>query len=251
MTPLASHPTGEGRLGIGGNSPPEPTPFEKASEAIEALYGEATQWLDGEAVDRPELAEGLAKLQRSLQAARKSADEARKIEAEPFDTGKAEVQTRYRPLLDKADRAIDACKKALAGWLAKLDQEKRKTAQEARRAADEKIRAAREAMRASTPHNLAEREAAEVLLEEAKQAEAEASRAAKDTAKVNGGIGRAVYMRTVYKPVLVDVAEAARHYWHVNQPAISDLLVSLAEKDVRAGKRSIPGFEVRTEKISV
>ena len=234
------------RLGIGGNRPPQPTPFEKARDEVEALYGEASLWLDGEKVDRQELADGLAKLQRSLQAARKVADDARKQEAAPFDAGKAEVQARYKPLLDKVTRATDACKRALAPWLARLEREKQAAAAEAQRIADEKTRQAREAMRASSPDNLAAREQAEALVVEAKKADTAAAWAANDTAKVKGGQGRAISMRTTYRPVIADPVEAARYYWHVNQPAVTDFLISLAEKDVRAGKRSIPGFTIET-----
>lgn len=239
------------RLSMGGNNPPAPTPYEVAREGIETLYGEAAQWLDGETVDRPELADGLAKLQRSIQAARKAADAARKTEAEPFDAGKAEVQARYKPLLDKADRVIDACKRALAPWLVKLEVEKLAAAQEAQRKADEATRAARTAIQSTSPDNLAAREAAEQLVTAAKTAEHEAALAAHDTAKINGGVGRAVSLRTTYKPVLVDAVAAARYYWDVNQPAMTDFLVMLAEKDVRAGKRSIPGFEIHIEKTPV
>ena len=241
-----SSPSLEARLAIGGNHPPEPTPFESARDEVEALYGEASHWLDGAAVDNPALADGIGKLLNTLRTAGKKADEARKVEAEPFDAGKAEVQARYKPLLDKVARATDACKRALAPWLARLEREKQAAAAEAQRIADEKTRAAREAIRASSPDNLAAREAAETLVVEAKKADTAAAYAANDTAKVKGGNGRAISMRTTYRPVIADPVEAARYYWHVNQPAVTDFLISLAEKDVRAGKRSIPGFTIET-----
>src|SRR5690349_4076026 len=99
------------RAVIGGNNPP-PSPFEIAQKAVEDIYGEASMWLDGATVDSQELADGIGNLASELRKARKLADETRKIENKPFDDGKAEVQARYKPLLDKADLAIEACKKA-------------------------------------------------------------------------------------------------------------------------------------------
>jgi hypothetical protein len=235
--------------GIGHNKPP--TPYEQASAKIEDLYGEATYWLDGAAVECQDHADGLSTLLNMIRDARKEADEARKIEAKPFDDGKAEVQARYNPLLKKADLATDACKKAIAPWLDKQAAEKAAAAAESRRIADEKAHAAQEALRATEATNLAEREAAEQLVRDAKKAETTANRAARDTAKAGVGIGRATSLRTSYKPVLADAVVAARHFWATDRQEIEALLIRLAEQEVRNGKREIPGFVIEEVKTAV
>lgn len=237
--------------GIGDNNPPEPTPYEKASAKIADLYDEAVHWLDGAEVECQDHADSLSTLLNLIRDARKQADEARKIEAKPFDDGKAEVQARYNPLLKKADLATDACKKAIAPWLARKEAEKAAAAAEARRIADEKARAAQEALRAAEASNLAEREAAEQLVKDAKKAESAANRAARDTAKAGVGIGRATSLRTTYKPVLTDAVVAARHFWATDRQEIEALLIRLAEQTVRNGTREIPGFTIEEIKTAV
>lgn len=246
------------REGIGGNNPPEPTPFEKAVAEIDGLYDEAKNWLDGQAVDSQPVAEGLARLLTMLRDATKRANEAREVEVEPFNKAKAEVQARYAPLIadtkaikGKAILAMEACKKALDPWLEKLDREKREAADKARREAEELAWRAQLAIRATPVTDLAGREKAEALVTEAKEAESFARHAARDTAKVDGGGKRAVYMRTVYTPRLADSTAAVRHYWLTNRVSMESFLLSLAEQDVRNGKRSIPGFMIEETKTAV
>jgi hypothetical protein len=242
---------------IGHNNPP-PTPYESVSAEINDLYGEASLWLDGAEVQDQSTADGIAKLLTMLRESVKKADEARKVENKPFDDGKAEVQARYNLLIGdtkaqkgKAVLAIDACKKALAPWLSKIDAEKREAAEKARREAEEKQRAAQEAVRAAQATDLAARQEAEALLREAKKAESAAKAAEKDTAKADGGGKRAVSLRSVYTPVLLDATAAARHYWKTHRASMDAFLIQLAEQDVRNGTRSIPGFEIKEEKVAV
>lgn len=245
--------------GIGHNNPPEPTRFETISAQIEALYDEAKLWLDGEPVSNQGQADDLSSLLNMIRAAHKEADEARKAECKPFDEGKSEVQAKYAPLIadtksvkGKTTLAMDACKKALAPWLAKLDEEKRQAAEKARLEAEAKQREAQEALQAAQEADLAEREAAEAKVRDAKKAEQAASRAERDTAKSGGAVGRAVSLRTRHNVTLTDGVAAARHYWTTNRRAeIESLLVTFAKQDVCGGARDIPGFEVKEEKVAV
>lgn len=236
---------------LGHNRPPEPTPHEVATLSINDLYNEAKNYLDGEKIDRQEIADDISKLLNLIRAAKKAADAARRVENRPFDEGKAEVQARYNPLLNKADLAMTVCKKALEPWLEKLDAEKKAIAQKARAEAEEKQRQARESYHATDQQNLEQRERTEALIEDAKAADIAAKRANSDTAKASGGVGRAVSLRTTPRPVLNDPVVAVRHYWAINQPAIEAVLTSLAETDVRGGVRNIPGFEIVEERKAV
>ncbi|WP_201829651.1 hypothetical protein [Microvirga zambiensis] len=235
---------------IGHNNPPEPTPFERAEAQIIMLFDEAKNWLDGEGIATQAQADDVSKLLDMIRKAKKAADEARVEEKRPHDEAAKEVQEKYKPLLTRCDLAADAAKKALAPFLEKLEAEKRAKAEAARREAEGKARAAQEAIRAAQATDLAAREAAEALIQDAKKAEAVAKRAENDKAHGKGG-SRAVTLRTTYRPVLKDAREAARYYWKTRQSELEAFLLTLAEKDVRAGQQDIPGFDIIVEKVAV
>lgn len=238
---------------IGHNNPPL-TPFEVISGKIHDLYEEAKNWLDGEPVNSQGVADNIAKLITMIRAAEKEADELRKSEVKPLDEAKAEIQSKYAPLIadtksvrGKTVLALEACKKALSPWLAKIEAENRAKAEAARKEAEAKAAEAQEAMRKAQVNDLADREEAEALIEQARRAEADAKRAEKERAHSRGG-GRAIGLRTSYEPVLVNATEAARHYWTARRAEMQEFLVNLARQDVRAGKREIPGFNVEERK---
>ncbi|RVL72385.1 hypothetical protein CN138_08970 [Sinorhizobium meliloti] len=236
------------RAVIGGNNPPEPTPFELSKQAIEDLYEEARQWLDGDPVSTQAQADALNTLQARIKDAAKEAEKNRKAEAKPFDDGKAEVQARYKPIITKADAADETVKAALKPYLIALA---RKQEEEARKAREEAMRLqqeAMEAMRQRDAANLQSREEAERLVQEAKAADAAARKA--ENAKAHAkGEGRATALRTVHRAVMVDNKEAAAWVWVEHNGDLMEFVQSLADKAVRAGKRSIRGFNVIEEKV--
>jgi hypothetical protein len=237
---------------IGDNNPPEPTPFEKVSERIDDLWTEAKNWLDGSKVTTETEASAVSKLLDDFRKAEKEADEARKDEVKPYDEAKAAVQAKYAPLIadTKAVKgrtviAIDACKKALAPYLAAKEAEREAAAKKARDEAEAKQRAALEAMRAAQEANdLEQREAAEAALQDAKRADKAATRIESTKTHATGG-ARAVGLRTSYAPVLTDATEAARHYWLTRRADMEAFLLDQARKDVAAGVRKIPGFDIQ------
>lgn len=243
---------------IGHNNPPveiEPTPFEMSEVEIGDLYAEAKNWLDGEPVSSQAQADGLSKLMDDLRKAVKLANERRVIEKQPFDDGAAEVQSRYNPLIEdgktrkgKAILALDMAKKALAPWLQKLEDEKRAAAEAARKEAEEKARIAQEALRASQVDDLAKREAAEALVREAQAAEAAATKAENSKAHATGGT-RAIGLRSVWRAEMTDGRAAAGHYWRERRAEVDAFFQGLADADVRAGKREIPGFLIQETRV--
>lgn len=247
MNSVAENP----RAVIGGNEPPEPSPFEVATKAVEDAFGEAALWLDGAKVDSQALADGIGNLLKVIRDARKLADENRKVENEPFDTGKAEVQARYKPLLEKADLAASACKKALAPWLEAEDARLAREAALKREAAQEATRKAQEAIRAADVANLAERAAAEALIKDAKKAETIAHRAEKQTASAGGSFGKVVSLRTTYLPHIINETDFARFVWKEHRDELVEFLVNLARRLVDSGQRGIPGVEVVERKQAV
>lgn len=246
------------RAHIGANNPPGPTPFELSRAEIDDLYSEAKNWFDGEPIATQEQADAVGSLLDKLRKAKNLADERRKDEAKPFDDAKAEIQTRYAPLIadtkaikGKAILAEEACKKALVPFLQAKEAAQLAEARRLAEEAAEKQRAAQEAIQAAMANDewagasdLAEREAAEALIAEASQAATIANRAdkAKTQARVAGG--RAISLRTSYEPRLADMTVAARHYWKANPAVFEAFLIDLARKDIAMGKRDIPGFTI-------
>ena len=244
--------------GIGHNNPPEPLPFDAISQRIEALYDEAQQWLDGEPVTNQGMADGLNKLIVMIREAEKEADELRKAENKPYDEGKAEVQKRYAPLIGntksvkgKTVLALELAKKALTPWLEALERQKREAEAKARAEAEAKRKAAEEAFQATKVTDLAARQHAEILADEAKQAEIAAARAAKDKAKAKGGAGRATTLRTYYRHELTDPTEFARWIWMNCRPEMRGFLDDMAKRLVDANPhRPLPGVTIHEEKES-
>lgn len=243
-------------VAIGHNNPPEPTPFERVSQTIFDLYDEAKNWCDGEGISTQEQADEVQKLLRFIQAAEKDADAARVEENKPFDEGKAAVQAKYAPLIantktakGKTVLAIEACKKALAPWLLKVDEENRRKAAEARREFEEKQRIAMEAMKSR--QSLEDSERAEALVREAKQAETDARRAGNAKASAKGE-GRAVTLRDKYTPEVTDYTTFARHVWTAHRSDMEDFLKMQADKLIASGVRAgIPGVTIHHERVPV
>jgi hypothetical protein len=234
------------------------SPFELSKETIEDLYDEAKNWLDGEPIASQEQADEIQKLLRMIQAAEKEADERRKEEARPHDEAKAAIQERYNPLIGKTKTVIgktilaaEACKKALAPWLMKIEEENRRKAEEARREAEEKQRLAMEAMRQRDGIDLEASARAEALVREAKEAEA-AARAAGNAKASAKGEGRAVTLRDKYTPEITDYTAFARHVWTAHRSDMESFLNVQVAKIVASGVHNgIPGVTVHHERVPV
>jgi hypothetical protein len=218
-------------------------PFDAAKLEIDDLFAEADNWLTGEPITSAEEAEAVEKLLDLTRKAKANADAERKRENEPFDTGKAEVQARYNPILKRADMVAETCKAVLQPWRDAIAKAKALEAEKARQEADEARRIAEEAIRNSAG-NIAARAEAETKLNDAKIAEADVRRVEKKAVTGNG-------LRTLYRPVMVDGGKAAEHYWKARRADFQEFLQELAAQDVRKGTRVIPGFEIVEERSAV
>lgn len=226
------------------------SPFDLIKIKIEDLYDEAKLWLDGDPVTTQEQADALNTLENRIREAAKEAEALRKEEVKPLDEAKAEIQGRYNPLIGetksvtgKTVAAINAVKSALRPYLLELDRQQREAAEAARKEAEAKQRAAMEAMQSRDRSNLEQSEEAERLVQEAKQAETEANRAENAKAHAKGD-GRATGLRSVWRPTMTDQVAAARWAWEHHNAELIAAIQGFADADVRAGKRSIPGFDV-------
>lgn len=226
------------RIKDGGNNPPA---FEAHKVNIDDIHAEALEWLDGKAVESAAEADGLNTLLDMARKAQKAADDARAAEKKPhLDAGKA-VDAQWKPLIDAAQRIVDGCKKALTPWNIKEAERKAEEARKATEAAEAQRQAEVEASRAAAATGaLTDAEQADQQAAAAKQAD-KAAKAAQKAA--TSGLG----LRTTYRPELTDPKAAIAHYWATRREDFIALVNDLAAKDVRAGKREIPGFTVHAE----
>ncbi|MFK4060767.1 hypothetical protein [Brucella anthropi] len=240
------------RAVIGGNNPP--SPYNLVKDKIDGLYDEAKLWLDGESITSQEQADEIQKLMRLIQAAEKEADEARKDEAKPHDDAKTAIQERYNLLIGKTKsvtgktvKAVEACKKALAPWLQKLEEERLEREAAAKKEAEAAAQAAMEAMRQRTGDNLEQSERAEQLVKDAKAAEAVARRIGNEKATAKG-FGRAASLRASYVAEVTDYTAFARYVWQHHKVELSSFLDDLARQIVARGNHKIDGVTVQEER---
>lgn len=231
---------------IGHNNPPEPTPFERSHEEAEDLFLEAANWCDGAPVETQEQADALIGLRAQIKAAIKRADERRKEEARPHDEAKADIQARYNALIGdnktsgkgKLVLADEACQSALAPWLRKVEEEKRRRAEAARAQQEAKQRAAEAAFHhAREGDNLSAKAEAERLAQEAAAAERQSKKAEK-AASANTGL------RTVLSADVVDLQAFAKWGWAHDRAALEDHFRARATALVRNGRSDLPGVAI-------
>jgi hypothetical protein len=225
------------------------SPFDAIKAEIEDLFDEAKNFCDGGAIDSPELAAAITELHDKIHAAGQRADDLRIEEKRPLDEQVAAIQTRYHSLIGntkggkgKVVLGKDACQSLLTPWRVKVASAARAEADRIAAEAAEATRLATEAIRASAG-NLAEREAAEELLADAKKLEKTAARSWKAATTGTG-------LRTTWRADLVDIDLALDHYWKTHQSSFEDLVRELAATDVRADKRGVPGFNVVEIKVA-
>lgn len=249
-------------------APPEaPDPFGAISAHIEDLFTEARNWADGTALTSQAQADEISRLIDDIRKAERAADAARVEANKPFDDGKAAVQAQYAPLIantkttrGKTVLALEACRAALAPWLAAIEAENARKATEARQAAQKAADEAAEAVRAAqATSDLAARERAEEQVAQARQAESAATRAEGAKAHATGG-ERAVGLRDNYVvkgledqtnedgTVTAGKTLLLRHYAQRRPDALLDWLLGMARADVRSGVRQIPGVLIANER---
>lgn len=220
------------------------SPFHLTTELIQDLFDEAKNWLDGEPLETKEQHDALVQLVKDIRAAKREADTARKEEAKPFDEAKAEIQERYNHFIKAktglADMAVETAQQVLAPYLAEQQRIKDEAEREATQKALEAERKALEAMEASKG-DLEARQEAEKLVVERKKAEAEHHKI------VNTNIAKGA--RTVWDVKVVNSIAAVQALWSTHQARFEELLIDIAQSEVRAGKRSIEGFEITSRKV--
>lgn len=226
----------------GHNAPPEAVIFQE----IDDLYDEAKNWADGEPITSQEMADAITTLREGIHEAGKKADALRVEAKRPHDEAAAAVQALYNPYVQPKKGRVDMAKSALDAlltpWRNRIAAEK--VAEAARVAAEAEAArlAAQEAMQASAG-NLAEREAAEELLTDARALEKMARRSEK---AATTGLG----LRTVWEAVLVDEEAAMDWLWARAKDEVLAVAQRNADELVRSGVRQVPGFRVVDRKVA-
>jgi hypothetical protein len=228
------------------NAPADPATLFR--EEIDDLLLEARNYLDGEPIANETQAEAVSSLLNRLRRVSKDADDARKVEKKPHDDAAKAVQAKWTPIIAKADLAASTAKEALAPWLRAVEEKQRAEAEAARAEAERLAQIAAEAH--ARADDLQSAEDAERLLKAADAARKDAAKADKAKAHAKGG-ERAVGLRSVWTPTLTDACAALKHYRERQPELLKQWLVEQAERDVRAGARSIPGFEVTEARVAV
>jgi len=227
------------------NQPPE-APEVALFQQIDDLYDTAKDFADGEPIADDKMEAVITGIYNDLHKLGKEADELRVAEKKPLDDAVKAIQDKYNKYIQPKKGRVDMAKAALGDLLAPYRNAKRLAAEaEARRIAEEAETAriaANAAMQASSG-NLAEREEAEERLAEAKRLETTARRANKAATTGTG-------LRTVWSAEIAD--ESAALDWAYNHAPgeFMALALSLANEQVRAGVRSLPGFKVVEEKVA-
>lgn len=232
----------------GHNNPPDE--FTDTQTMIDNLYDEAKNFLDGDPIDSEGLAEGVTDLLNQLRAAGKDAEALRVAEKKPFNDGANAVQAKFKPLSDKVTLATNTCKKALVPWLEKKEAAAR-AEQDRLQAEAEEAAAKAEELRKAAADNLEAQEELAQAEDDADKATAIAKKQNNASAGVKVGGHKAVSLRSTFIPEIIDPVKAVEHYWQTKQPRMKELLLQLANEDVRAGKREIPGFNIIEEKSAV
>lgn len=228
------------------NAPADPATLFK--EEVDDLLLEARNYLDGEPIANEEQAEAVSSLLNRLRRVAKDADEARKAEKKPHDEAAKAVQAKWTPIISRAELATTTAKQALAPYLQRLEEQQRAEAEAARLEAERLAKVAAEA-HATATGNLEAQEDAERLLKAAKGAEKFAAKAEKAKPLAKGG-ERAIGLIDKFTPELTNPVEALKHYRTAQPEALKAWLIEQAEKDVRAGTRSIPGFTIHHERVA-
>ena len=238
MTVTALSATGNDRIAMGGNQPPEVIVFGE----IDAYYDEAKNWAsDGFKIVNQEQADQIDELDKALLRSQQEADELREAEKKPHDDASKAVQAKFNPYVQKDKGktyiARASLKALLTAW--RVEQQRIKDA-EARRIRDEAEAAelaAQQAFQQSSVADIEQREEAERMAERAADLAKQANRANKAATTGTG-------LRTSWMPVLTDRNAAIKHYWSKDPEAFGRLVLDMAITEVRQGVREIPGFRV-------
>jgi hypothetical protein len=217
----------------GHNNPPAEEAF---GLHIDELFSLLSDTLSGGPVETDEQEAAIDALSKDFLKAKQDADKARAAEKKPHDDAAKAVQTKWKPIVDKAARGQTACGDALTPYRVAKQRAKDEAARKAREGAEERQRKAQEALQQS--EDLEQRFEAEQDLEAAKKLNAVANKIDRS----------ATGLRTYWEAEITDKNAALRHYLPLHQEAFLALIQELADRDARGARPRVPGVTYHEQK---
>jgi hypothetical protein len=230
---------------IGHNRPADP--FTLYNESIDDLLLEAGNFLDGAEIENEDQEAAVASILTRLRREANAADDQRKAEKKPFDDQAKAVQSKWAPLLAKADTAVATAKNVLTAFLVKKEAAQRAAADAAKREAEEQAAAAAQLRQSASANSLADQTTLRGAEKAAHEAAQRATRLDKAKPQAKGG-ERAVGLRTSYRAEITDYRLFGKWAWEHRRAEYLTFLEELAERESRGGDKAIPGLTVHTER---
>lgn len=225
----------------------QPEPFVLLSESIEDLLLEAANFLDGAEIETEEQEQAVASILTRLRREANAADDQRKAEKKPHDDAAKAVQSKWLPLLDRANLAVTTARTAIAHFLVKKEAAQRAAAEAVRQEAARQAEAAAQSTASET--DLAGQTTLRAWRENAADLERQAARLDKKPVQARGG-ERAVSLRTRYGAEVIDPKTFGKWAWEHRKDEYLAFLTSLAIRESRHGDRGIPGIRVTEERTA-
>lgn len=250
------------RAVIGSNNPPADAADAYGAHAahIDDLYTEAKNWADGADIENDDQAAEVDRLIAEFKAAIEAAEASRDAEKKPHADKVKEIQERYYPLVGETKAITGTAIRAKAALLAVKTRWANKVAAaqrvEAERLRQEAIAKAQEAATVAREAvgNIEATESAEDLIRDAQATLKAANQAEKTTVKGmrdNWVVkGFAPYTDAAGETMSGEKA-LLRHYIATRPEDLLAACLEMARKDVRDGKRTIPGVLIENERRAV
>lgn len=222
---------------IGDNNPPDP--IDEALAPFGDVISEAENWLDGEPVTNEDQMKAVDTILKGIKDALKEVKAGEESEAKPiYDTWKA-AKARWKPTIDDLERIKKGLAACTDAFKKKLADEKREAERKAWAEAEKARKEAEAAAQAASEADIdAQREAA-AKIQEAQDAQKQASAASKDTVKG---------MRTVHKHEITDIRAALHWIAREDKEAMTTFVEDYVRRNFR--DHSIDGVRAWTEKES-
>jgi len=212
---------------MGDNKPPADAAF---GLHIDDLFSLLSDTLAGGEVSSDEQEAAIDALLDEFRKASKDADKERAAEKKPHDDAGKAVQVKWKPLIDKADRGVEACKEALTPYRTAKQRAKDEAARKAREEAEAREAEARAALKQSDD------------LEAKFAAEQELEAAAKLKAVANKIDRSATGLRTYWEAEITDRKAALLHYLNRSPERFENLIQQMADEDARGARAPAPGI---------
>jgi hypothetical protein len=208
------------RLGIGGNNPPDEAALLK--EQIESALPGAAQYAKIE--DDETLAKAQSLRSRLLELSG-AADKKRKTLKAPHEAEAKAVDAKWMPLVKLAKETADKIRDAMSAWeTAKLRRQRAAEEAERQRIAEENRKAAEEAAANNQP---------------TPPVEPLPPPPPTQPTAIKGAYGRAASVKPRLVAVIVDQDKAYQHFKAI--PELKQVIQTLAQRQVDAGHKDIPG----------